>query len=235
MYDFKGIIEPKMGKMFSYETIYLMVAYEHYLNALMQHHDVSDNYFIEKRITETIMGLEALYLTEHAELSYRVKIRLSKIFHILSKNEPLRFKELLMNIYSPEKIYKRIEQGYEIRNQFAHGARPSSKKLDRIDRKLKEIDAEYNGLEDLLTNLIEYLRISIVLFLFIDKNEFIDLIDSTLINSENEDKLNTALSGINSQILLNNIDLTTDQVITWIKYKNKFKSDRPNSQYFVAY
>jgi len=193
-------LSPKKGH------LYINIAYGHYLNALMQHDSIMEGFYVEKRITEAIMGLESLYKKEKSERSYTVRKRISKVFDVLVKYEPIRYRELLKNNYDPIKVRKRIEEAYKIRNAFAHGDRPNPDQLEEIEIHLKEIDDEYTGLNDLLTHLIDYLRISIILLLFNEKNKFIDLIDAALINCKN-DELDKAFSKTKSLILLNNIDL----------------------------
>ena len=119
-----------------------------------------------------------------------------------------------MKSYNPIKVKKRIEDGYKFRDEFAHGDRPS-------DELINELKKQYGDLDNLLTYLIDYLRISIILMMKNDKKELIKFIGDALFKPQNEEKLEEVLSKTKSLILLNNIDLTIGRTISWIKAKNR--------------
>ncbi|NJD77929.1 MAG: hypothetical protein FIB08_12685 [Candidatus Methanoperedens sp.] len=150
---------------------YTTIAYNRYSDALLQ------NGIFERRIANAIMGLEALYfkpLGEMQELAYRLRIRVSKLLSILG--------------YNPYEVKERINEAYGVRSTFLHGGQLDSTKKNKLESK-------YKG--TLLLSVLDYLRISIIVNILIlkEKEEFIDLIDDSLLDGKKEELLNSIISG----------------------------------------
>ena len=152
-------------------TDYLTIAYKRYSDALLE------NGLIERRITNDVMGLEALLLKpgELQELAYRLSVRISKLFELLGRNQ-----------YEVKKV---VIDAYKVRNLFAHGGQLS------YERK-KKLEAKYSNVNNLLLSVLDCLRILIILMLFgrRGKNEFIDLLDDSLIDRKREEQLANIIS-----------------------------------------
>jgi len=150
---------------------------EDYLIAYWRYYDsLAYSFAIERKITDIIMGLEALYSNETDELKYRVKMRIIKLFNLLNLG------------YDSLKMAAEIDAAYKIRNKYAHGAATANLKA--------KIDSEYDGgCNALFINVLDYLRKSIILMLFCgeSKKKLIELIDNSLIDSKSEKKLKEIL------------------------------------------
>jgi len=166
-----GNIIPKDLYDFQKQTNHLTVAYDRFSDALMQ------NGIMERRIANAVMGLEALYLEENQELSYRLGLRISKTLSLLGKN-PLEVREI-------------IKDAYNTRSTFAHGGHLSYNKK-------KTLDSKYRGIKNLLLPLLDYLRISIVMMIKcnIGKEHFIDLMDEALIDPQKNAELESLLASV---------------------------------------
>ncbi len=119
-----------------------------------------------------IMGLESLYSMpkERGENCYKISLRTAKLLSFLG--------------FKPLNIQKNIEKAYSIRNKVSHGMPISKKEACKI--------------EDLKT-LLDYLRLSLIIFLSlseINKNEFVHLVDSALIDINSSLRLNKELQKI---------------------------------------
>lgn len=151
---------------------YLTIAYNRYSEALLK------NGLFERRVANAVMGLEALILKpgEKQELTYRLGIRISKLLALLG--------------YNPYEAKDIINDAYKVRNLFAHGGQ-----LDYQGR--KKLGSKYHDIKNLLLPILDYLRILLVIMILTKKgkDEFIDLIDDSLIDKEKEFQLNTTLSG----------------------------------------
>ncbi len=129
---------------------------------------------IENKIAYGIMGLEALYLKaeEREELSHRLAQRVAKILGVFGE-QPIR-------------TYALIKKGYELRSAFVHGS-----SLQPGDRQ---------KLKNLLDNILEYLRKSILIFLQLkkdkEKDDFISMVDNSLLDEKAFDKLKNYLKTI---------------------------------------
>ena len=79
---------------------------------------------------------------------------------------------------------KVIDDAYLVRSKFAHGDQLSYKEK-------KKLESEYNGIRNLMMSVMEYLRISIVLMIMmrIEKDEFIDIIDDSLVDDKQMQRL----------------------------------------------
>lgn len=145
------------------------IAYKRYCDALVQ------NGVLERRIANSVMGLESLFLKGGQGLSYRLKIRVAKIFSLLG--------------YDSYKVKEAIENAYKIRSLFVHGGHLSYK-----DK--RKVESKYGDIRTFLLLLLDYLRISIITMIFNkkEKDEFIDLIDDSLVDKDKESQLNNLLS-----------------------------------------
>lgn len=157
---------------------HLLIAYKRYCDALLQ------NGLLERRIANVVMGLESLFLkgTEIQELTYRLGIRIAKILSLLE--------------YNPHKVKEFVQEGYKIRNLFVHGSHLSYKEKRKLSNK-------YGDTKSFLLFLLDYLRISIVLMMFIkkEKEEFLDLIDDSLVDKDKDSQLNNMLGAAKNVIL----------------------------------
>jgi hypothetical protein len=199
---FKNFIDSgiEFDKLFSNDFLHLKIAYEQYCNALRE--DKNSNF--EKLITETIIGFEALFMKkgDKAGGAYKVRITISKLFDSLLMSMS-KAKEKEYDNYNPENVSKRIRDGFRVRNKYSHGEHISRKMLD-------EFAEEYGGIDKLLSYLIDYLRISIILMIIEDKTKILDLINDSLIKLESNEKLIQKFPDIKSFMLLNNIELYTN-------------------------
>lgn len=150
---------------------YLTIAYRRYSDALLQ------NGLLERRIANAVMGLEALILKpgEVQELPYRLGIRISKLFALLGHN--------------PHETKRIINDAYKVRNLFAHGGQ-----LDY--RAKKRLESRYKDIKNLLLSIMNYLRILTIVMMLSrrEKDEFIDLIDDSLVDRKQEEQLNGVIS-----------------------------------------
>jgi len=149
---------------------YLTIAYNRYSDALLQ------NGLLERRIANAVMGLEALVLTgETQELSYRLGIRISKLLSLLG--------------HDPHEVKKTVNDAYKVRSLFAHGSQLSYKGK-------KELESAYQDPKNLLLLILDYLRTLIIVMMLSrkGKDEFIDLVDDSLVDKKREDQLNNIIS-----------------------------------------
>src|SRR6266567_4932152 len=146
------------------QTSHITLAYDRYSDAVLH------NGTIERRIANAVMGLEALFLEETQELSYRLGLRISKILSMVGRN-PLRVREV-------------IKEAYAIRSTFAHGGHLDYKAKKRLERK-------YGDVRTLLLSILDYLRASIIIMIVsrASKDELVDLIDDALLDSDRNQQL----------------------------------------------
>lgn len=146
------------------------ISYKRYCDALLQ------NGVIEGRIANAVMGLEGLFLkgSENQELTYRLSIRIAKIFHLLG--------------YDSHKVKMIVRDAYNVRSIFVHGDHLS----DKDQRKLIN---KYGDIHSFLLSLLDYLRISIIAMVCMreEKEKFIDLIDDSLVDKDVDCQLNILL------------------------------------------
>lgn len=152
---------------------YTSIAYNRYSDALLQ------NGIVERRIANAIMGLEALFFKpngEMQELAYRLRIRVCKLLSLLG--------------YDPHEVKEKVDDAYGIRSIFTHGGHLDYKKKKKLEAKYKEI-------RNLLLSVLDYLRISIIVMMLVskEKDEFIDLIDDSLIDRGKEELLTSLIFG----------------------------------------
>jgi len=136
------------------------VAYERFKES------IENGQVFEKCVTNAVMALEALYFKpsgEQAELTYRLSMRASRYLAHLGK-DPARTRET-------------IELAYDVRSEYVHGGRTSQKERKKIERL-------YTSLKTFQTELLDLVRISILAGVLhrVDKEEFVDLIDDSLID-----------------------------------------------------
>lgn len=146
---------------------HVAIAYKRYTDSLMQ------NGIMERRIANAIMGLEALFLKSGAELQelqYRLSLRVAKSLADFSQD--------------PIQVKKTIKDAYRIRSIFTHGGQLSYNEKKKFESKYKE-------LRNLLLSVLDYLRISLIISMTIniEKDEFIDVIDDSLILEKSNERL----------------------------------------------
>jgi hypothetical protein len=147
-------------------------AYQRYSDALL-----SWGVTVERRISDAVIGLESLFLTENDELSFRLRLRLAKLLGIVG--------------FDPYRTQDSTKRAYEVRSAFLHG--------DQVEaRKLRRIDEQYGSLNNLLLEILNHLRCAIVILTLIKskKVEFIELIDNSFIDEDAHKKLAEILTGI---------------------------------------
>jgi len=157
---------------------HIAIAYKRYCDGLLQ------NGVLERRIANAVMGLESLFLKggEMQELIYRLSIRIAKIFVLLG--------------YDSYKVKDIVRDAYKVRSLFVHGAHLSYKQKRKLNR-------EYGDIRSFLLSLLDYLRISIIVMIFMkkEKEEFLDLIDDSLVDHDKDTQLANLLTSVKSLIL----------------------------------
>lgn len=147
----------------------LSIAYERYSDSL-------EGGIIEKRISSAVMGLEALYLSpsEQQEMSYRLRMRVSKLLSIIG--------------YNPKEVQERMKDAYnEIRSSYVHGGI-----LKQKDR--RKLEKKYGDINEFSRTIIDYLRASIVALLQRpSKNSLIQKIDDSFLDSRRETEIRQLL------------------------------------------
>ncbi len=122
---------------------------------------------LERKITNIMMGLEALFSTDGVEIAYKLRLRVAKFLSVFDK-PALQMAELL-------------KKGYDIRSKFSHGS----------ILKIKE-KTEYTKDSQFLVSLLDMLRLAIVAFIVLnlEKEEIIRLLDKAMINDQENERLN---------------------------------------------
>lgn len=152
---------------------HVSIAFNRYTDALLQ------NGITERRIANAIMGLEALYFKpsgEQQELIYRLGIRVAKVLGNFS--------------FDPIQVRSALKDAYIIRSIFSHGGHLGYNQKKKFNEK-------YNGdINNLLINILDFLRVSIIISMFIrlEKDEFIDTIDNALIDQNVNQRLTNNLN-----------------------------------------
>ena len=159
---------------------HINIAYKRYCDALVERG------IEEKRVTSAVMGLESLFLKreENQELTYRLKMRIARL---LSKLE-----------FDPTKVKKIIIDTYNVRSIYVQGGILSYE--DKVD-----LENKYESINKLFRLILNYLRISILIMIFIrmGKVEFLDLIDNSMIDKEKAAQLENVISNIKNLIPIN--------------------------------
>ncbi len=133
---------------------------------------------IEGKITGAMTSFEALFLksNERSELSHRLSQRVARIL-----------KEFGFNSLE---VYNNLKKAYDVRSTFIHGS--------------ISLPSQAQSLVNLADQVIEYLRISIVLSMFCthdsDKEKWIGLIDNAMLDDNASQKLITKLSSAKEYI-----------------------------------
>ena len=78
------------------------IAYQRYSEALL-----SWGVTVERRISDVVIGLESLLLSENDGLSYRLRLRVAKLLATIG--------------FDPYRIRDAIKRAYEVRSAFLHG------------------------------------------------------------------------------------------------------------------
>ena len=97
---------------------------------------------------------------------------------------------------NPYDVRKIIKDSYHIRSLFVHGGCLNNEKK----RKLED---RYGNARHFLLSLLDYLRICIIIAIFLNKykkEEFIGIIDDSLIDIEKQDLLNNLLRPVKEYI-----------------------------------
>ena len=151
------------------KTDYVTIAYNRYCDALLEGN------LPEKRIMNVMMGFEALFINENQEVGYRLRTRVSKFLSILELD--------------PYSLRKKLKDAYAIRSLFSHGS-----VLDYKTRKKHE--KRCGDLKDFIAEILDYLRISIVLITLINlnKDQFVDMVDDSFADKEKDRILNNLVS-----------------------------------------
>lgn len=165
----KVIIFTRLGKHSSFRDI----AYQRYNDAILPR---QENF--ERRITDCMMGLESIFLRddgEQQELSYRLRMRVARVMSKFG--------------FDAFKIKRMINEAYRVRSNFVHGGT-----LSYDDT--KALEEKYESLQKFLLQLMDILRISIIITLMMDveKQKFIDLIDGSFLEKKFEIELEQIVS-----------------------------------------
>jgi len=150
---------------------HLTIAFDRYSEALLEM-----TYF-ERKITNVVMGLEALFSTDSVELNFRLSNRVSKVLSFLGQ-DPLTTKETLL-------------QAYKVRSTFSHGG--------HLDTKMKsKLELEYNSVDNFLHLITNYLRISLIIMFSCDttKEDLIKLIDDSFVDNGKNNELKLCLTKV---------------------------------------
>ena len=156
---------------------HLSTAYKRYCDFLLGSN--SD----EKKITNLVMGLESLFLKveEKQELSFRLKMRIAK---------------MLSNFgFNPKEVKKIIAKAYDLRSLYVHGGHISYKERTELEEK-------FDNVSQFIKTLSNYLRISILIFILIgiSKIEFLDKIDYSFIDKDENNRFEILTKSINNTL-----------------------------------
>jgi hypothetical protein len=156
----------------------LSFAYQRYSDALLRRG------LLEARIANATAGLEAVYSDSSQEIGRFLALRTSKFLGLAGLN--------------PRRIKNMLSDAYGVRSSFVHGSRLS----DKVKKKLEK---KYGSLNEFLNEILDCLRCSIVLVLFLgkEKKELTRCIDEAMLDHEEEAKLQRALKRITRRAGLN--------------------------------
>jgi hypothetical protein len=121
----------------------------------------------ESRLSFAVMALESLYLKEmeREELERRLGQRVARLLSFYG--------------HKPLEVYNTLKRSYDIRSSFVHGSPIPKEKMEEVSK--------------LTEKVLEYVRLSIVLFLQLKskygKDKFLSLIDNSLLSKEAFDKI----------------------------------------------
>src|SRR5258707_11355024 len=97
------------------------ISYNRYSDALL-----SWGMPVERRISDAVIGLESLFLSEMDELSYRLRLRVAKLLGIFG--------------FVSGSVKDTVGLAYEVRSCFLHGSLVSRKVLTKIERQHVSLD-----------------------------------------------------------------------------------------------
>ena len=146
----------------------ISIAYDRYCDSL-------ESGALEKRISSAVMGLEALYLSpsEQQELSYRLRMRISKLLSLIG--------------YTSNKVRVHIRDAYYIRSTYVHGGLVSKKDRTKYEK-------AYGNLNEFSKIIMDYLRASIVALLKRpSKTSLIQIIDDSFLDNKKEEEIRKLL------------------------------------------
>lgn len=126
----------------------------------------------ERRIAETVMGLESLYINNgNGELRFRVSTLASRVIGLLEYDDALYANKLL-------------RYAYDIRSQFVHGNLMNKEERAKL---IKQYESE----DKFLSKLLDYLRLSIIVYLLTvtNKDTFLELLSDSLVNAKKKEEL----------------------------------------------
>jgi len=151
------------------EKDHVSIAFDRYKDALIQ------TEIDERRITNIMMGLEALYFgeNERQEMDYRLQLRMGKVLGMLS--------------FDPILVKNAVKEAYNIRSIFSHGGLLDVKDKNRCLKKFP------GGLVPLTKFMIDLLRVSLIMSIIIKtkKTQLVNLIDNSMVNEkDNQDLVN---------------------------------------------
>ncbi|MDZ8050789.1 MAG: hypothetical protein RMX68_020640 [Aulosira sp. ZfuVER01] len=165
--------------------VHLAIAYRHYCEAIL------NNTTLEEKITNAVIGLEALILSENQEIAFRFCIRGAKILSLFN--------------YSAIEVKKKLKAAYNIRSTFVHGDDIE------LEKEVRKLDQNYQS-QDFLIEILDYLRVLIIIIIFLskqnefvnskrgvnnfEKRKFLDIVDDSLIDKQQENKLNNILEEV---------------------------------------
>lgn len=118
------------------------------------------------KLATAVAGLDSLYVTNGIDQTYKLSHRAAKLLGSLGEK--------------PEVVCEKVKKSFGIRSGVFHG--------NKLNRK------EINAVPEYLTLVYDYLRKSIILFLFLnekeglDKKAIIDYIDDSLIGAKKDGK-----------------------------------------------
>ena len=122
---------------------------------------------LSNKLAYAVFGLEALYLgkDEFGELKHRLAQRVAKVVHLLGKTQ------------DPISVYEDVKKAYNIRSRFVHGGFEELKDRELLDK------------------IAEYLRLSILVFMFAEnKKHLLDLIDRSMLTEKANEELKNFLA-----------------------------------------
>jgi len=129
---------------------------------------------LEERVSNAVIGLEALFSQETAEVNYRMRLLVTKVLSNLGENATNAFNAL--------------GHAYGIRSKFAHGDRVSQK--DRA--KIAEAFGDEKKFEILVLNFLRLAQVA-VLVSAKSKKDLIELIDLSLLDVDADRELKLLL------------------------------------------
>jgi len=146
----------------------LELALDHFRDCLLNYH-----MDWKKRITQIVMGLESIWLSENDKetIGFKLKIRSAKVLSLLD--------------IDPEDIARNISTAYSIRSAYAHGSPINSK----LRKKIQSGTIDKDALE---LEMLNYLRLSIVLALLLgsdSKTDFVSKLNKATYHSQFNDLL----------------------------------------------